>query len=173
MYMNYKVKRVQYADLADYMQVNCKAWQESYKGILNDKFLSKLAVDLEEYIKRQQEKFDKQEENGIRKFLLFVEDKPVGMMSVGPSRLQEFSSLGELCSLYLLNKVKKKGYGKVLFQEAIKQLKEMGYHEIVIGCLALNLSNAFYRHMGAQFVKDRIIRIGEQDLKENIYILKI
>lgn len=171
--MNYKIKRVQYADIADYMRVNSKAWQESYKGIVYDSFLDKLSMNLEVNIKNQQEKFDKQEEAGFRKFLLFVEDKPVGMMSVGPSRLQEFSSLGELCSLYLLNEVKKKGYGKVLFQEAIRQLKEMGYHEIVIGCLALNPSNAFYQHMGAQFVKDRIIRIGEQDLKENIYILKI
>lgn len=171
--MNYKIKKVEYKDLEDYIRVNTKAWQESYKGIISDDFLKKIAVEIKQNIKRQQDDFYKPESQKFSKFLLYVDNKAVGMMSIGKARLKEFSTFGELCSLYLLEEVKGKGYGKLLFQKAVDELKNMGYSDMLIGCLEKNPSNAFYRHMGAQFKTSKMRKIGELEYKENYYILKI
>lgn len=171
--MNYSIKKVGYNELEDYIRVNTQAWQESYKGIVHDSFLKKIELEMHQNIKRQQQAFEEQEKQGYRKFLLFVDNKAVGMMSIGIARLEGFSSFGELCALYLLNEVKKKGYGKLLFQVARDELKDMGFNSMLIGCLAKNPSNAFYKHMGAEFIESKIRKIGKQRLEENYYVLKI
>ena len=48
----------------------------------------------------------------------------------------------------------------------------MGYDKMIVGCLEENSSNNFYIHMGGVFVKKNPIKIGEQDLNENIYIFE-
>ena len=42
-----------------------------------------------------------------------VNNEAVGMTGIGKSTYEKYEDIGELYSLYLLNKVKKKEYGKI------------------------------------------------------------
>ena len=103
-------------------------------------------------------------------FLLKVNDKYVGMFRV----CKTDKDMGELKSLYLLDEVKHKGYGKILFKRALEEVKKMGFNSMIVGCLSDNTNaNNFYKHMGGVFVSNRDFTIPNQTLKENVYLFKI
>jgi len=164
--MNYEIKKVSLDDCDLYLKVNLQCWQESYNEIISSSFLNKISNEIEESIKIKKEKFS------IKKneYLLIVDKEVVGMTSIGKSRIDEYSNIGEIYSLYILDKVKNKGFGKILFNHNLKKLEELGYTSMVLGCLKDNIkANGFYKHMGGILVSTRIIKIGVQELEENIY----
>ena len=76
--------------------------------------------------------------------------------------------------MYLLDSVKGKGFGKILFNKAITELKDMGYNKMIIGCLAQNPSNNFYIHMNGKFIdKNPLTLPNKQELIENLYYYDI
>ena len=103
-----------------------------------DEFLDKIKNELKQNVKRQEEEFDKTkiEEPDYKRFLLYVHEEPVGVVAICNSREEKYPNSGELCSLYLLNKVKKKGYGRILFEKAKEELKKLGYKDIIIFCIS-------------------------------------
>lgn len=169
--MSYYIKEITKEDIRDYLTVNTKAWVETYKGIMSDEFLEKIVVEHEQNVKRLEDKFDatKINEPDYIRFLLYVDNKPVGNMAICKSREEEYSNSGELCTLYLLNEAKKKGYGKILFDKAKEELIKQGYEDMVIYCLKDNPTNEFYKHMGGKLIKTKSRNIGGKDLEENVY----
>lgn len=169
--MNYYIKEITKEDIRDYLTVNTKSWVETYKGIISDEFLEKIVREHEENIKRLEDKFDdtKINEPDYKRYLLYVDNKPVGNMAICKSRYERYSNSGELCTLYLLNKLKKKGYGKLLFDYAVEELINQGYEDMIIYCLKDNPTNEFYKHMGGKLIETQSRIIGEKELEENIY----
>ena len=62
------------------------------------------------------------------------------------------------------------GYGRKLIETGIKELKIMGYDQMIIGCLQSNPSNEFYKHMGGKLIKTRIFK--KLKLPENVYLFE-
>ena len=168
-----EIKEITLEDIPDYVKVNIKAWQESYKGLIGDEILIDVENNVENSIKRKIDKFEEDKKNGVKKFILKVNNEPVGMMSVGKSRSKKFEGKGELEALYLLDKVKKKGYGKMLFDKAVEVLVNQGFKDMIIGCLVNNPSNNFYKHMGGKLIDTITSKVKEYDLQENIYYYEI
>ena len=82
-----------------------------------------------------------------------------------------YNQCGELGALYLLDSVKGKGFGKILFNKAIEELKNIGYDKMIIGCPSENPSNDFYKHMGGKFVDTNPLTLPNvQELIEEIKI---
>ena len=105
-----------------------------------------------------------------RRFLLKYNNEYVGVLRVRKTKYDNYSQCGELGALYLLDSVKGKGFGKVLFNKAINELKNMGYNKMIIGCLSENPSNDFYKHMGGEFVDTNPLTLPNgQELMENLY----
>lgn len=154
-----------------YARINTLAWVESYKTIINESFLNKINTDRE--INNTINKLMEHINDDSKRFLLKVDDEYVGLFRIGKTKYKEFVEYGELRAMYLLNKVKGNGYGKIMFEYSKRELTKLGYHKMVIGCLEKNSTNEFYKHMGCKFVKTNSIIIGKQELKENIYILDI
>lgn len=164
--MEYEIKEITIEDVDAYMRVNTQSWLESYKGIVSNEFLEKIKNEIDDNIERVKGKFNKKD----YKYLLIYNNKPVGNTSIGKSRIEEYSNSGEIENLYLLEEVKNKGFGKILFEHDVKKLKELGYKDMIIGCLKKNKkANGFYQHMGGKLVLTRTITIGNQELEENIY----
>ena len=69
--------------------------------------------------------------------------------------------------LYIINGYKGYGFGKKLIDAGIKELKEMKFDKIIIGCLVGNPSNKFYEHIGGKYIKQRIFE--KLQLPENVY----
>lgn len=169
--MAYQIKEVTYEDIRDYMNVNITSWIESYPGLVADSYLHEIDTNREKYITRQQLKFleNKSNNSSDKKFLLLVDNEPVGMTSCGPSHDPKHPNTGEIYSIYLLNKVKGKGYGKILFLNNVQELLNMGFNSMVIGCLKGNKANDFYLHMGGKLIDTYERQIDKQVIPENVY----
>ncbi len=169
--MNYQIKEITYEDIRAYMNVNIDSWLETYPGIVDQEFLNDIDTNREKYISRQQTKFlEKKTEEQEKKFLLLVNNEPVGMTSCGISNDPKHPNTGEIYSIYLLNKVKGEGYGKILFLNNVKELNKMGFKDMVIGCLKPNPSNNFYLHMGGRLIDTYLRKTGNQEIPENVYL---
>lgn len=173
--MDYAIKGIEKKNLYDYMFVNTYAWNETYRGIVADEFLDKIKNELKQNVERLEKEFDKTkiEEPDYKRFLLYVDEEPVGVVAICNSREEKYPNSGELCSLYLLNKAKKKGYGKILFEKAKQELKNMGFNDMIIYCLKDNPTKTFYEHLGGELVFEKVKNIGGKDLIENVYYYHI
>ena len=169
--MNYTIEKLSVDNAHEYAYVNSRAWLESYKGIIEDEFLEKintgesinsLTEKLKGYLINDPDHF----------FLLRVDGKAEGILCVRKSKYEDYKDYGELGSIYLLNEVKGKGYGKVLFEYAKEELKKMGHNKMVNGCIKGNPTNEFYKHMGGKLVKQIpfIVKNSGQVLVENVYV---
>ena len=168
--MNYTIEELSIDNAHEYAYVNSRAWIESYKGIIDSEYLEKINTDesintytekLKEYVVNNPDHF----------FLLRVEGKPMGVLCIRNPKYEDYQDCGELGAIYLLNDVKGKGYGRVLFEYAKEELKKIGYDKMVNGCIDGNPSNEFYKHMGGKLVKKIpfIVKNYGQELTENVY----
>ncbi len=166
--MNYIIENMNEGNAEYYARVNALAWKESYKGIVNDDFLE--LINTEEEIQKTIINLKTGLKDGNKRFLLKYDNEYVGILRVRKTKYEKYSECGELGALYLLNGVKKKGFGKILFNKAINELKDMGYNKMIIGCLSENPSNEFYKHMGGKFVDTNPFDLPNgQKLVENLY----
>lgn len=169
--MNYELKEIEKADLYDYMYVNTYAWDETYRGIIPDKFLDKIKEELNQNVERLESKFEqtKIDKPDYKRFLLKENNEPVGIFGVCKSKEEKYPNSGELCNIYLLNRVKKKGYGRLLFEKAKEELKKQEFNDMIISCIRENPTNEFYKYMGGELVFSKERNIGGKVLVENIY----
>ena len=168
--MDYIIEKLSIDNAYEYAYVNSRAWLESYKGIIDCEYLER--INTEESIKQFAEKLKGYVVNDPDCFfLLRVNGKPEGVLCVRSSKYEEYLDCGELGAIYLLDDIKGKGYGKILFEYAKEELKKRGYNKMVNGCLDGNPSNEFYKHMGGKLVKKIpfVIKNYEKELTENIY----
>ena len=170
--MNYSIEELNHDNVSDYVKVNAKAWQETYKGIVNDEFLE--LINTKEEINNSIERIQKSLNNSFDKsFLLKVDKIPVGVIRVCKSRDDNYQNIGEIRALYLLNVVKHQGFGKMLFEKAKEEIKKMGFNSMIVGCLSGNTNaNNFYKHMGGELVSSRDFNLPNQTLKENVYLFR-
>lgn len=170
--MNYSIEELNLNNIRDYVEVNTKAWEETYKGIVNDEFLE--LINTKEEINNSIERIKKSLNNPFDKsFLLKVDNKYVGVLRVCKSRDDNYQNIGEIRVLYLLNEVKHLGYGKILFEKAEEEIKKMNFNSMIIGCLSDNTNaNSFYKHMGGVLESSRDFNISNQTLKENVYLFR-
>lgn len=167
------IKEVSIEDIKDLIELNIKTWKETYQGILPNSFLEFLENKKEELIKEEEERFIDDKLDGTRKYLFKIDDISVGYLVIGRCGLQEYNDLGELNALYLLEKKKKKDYGKMLFERATKELKSMGFTEMIIGVIKDTPSNDFFLSRGAKFVRQNVRYIMDLKVDENIYLYEL
>jgi predicted acetyltransferase len=166
--MDYAIENMNIDNVEYYARVNALSWKQSYKGIVNDDFLELINTypEIQKAISNLKEGLN----DSSRRFLLKYNNEYVGVLRVRKTKYDNYSQCGELGALYLLDSVKDKGFGKVLFNKAINELKNMGYNKMIIGCLSENPSNDFYKHMGGEFVDTNPLTLPNgQELMENLY----
>ena len=169
--MNYTIKEIKKEDLYDYMYVSTYSMIETYKGIMTDEFLDKIESELNQNVERLKNKFEqtKIDEPDYKRFVLYLEEKPVGIVAICKSREEKYPNSGELCSIYLLNKAKNKGYGRLLFEKAKEELRKENFNDMIIFCLKDNPTNKFYEYMGGKLVFSKERNIGGKVFIENAY----
>ena len=162
--MNYVIRKKERKDCADVAHIVTVAWNETYEGIVSDEFLAGLYATEKERAENTYNKFDEKDNH---QYVLEVENKIVGFVNVGPSDETEYEDCGEIYAVYIINGYKGHGFGRKLVEAGIKELKNMGYNKMVIGCLAGNPTNDFYKHIGGKYIKQRIFE--RLQLPENVY----
>lgn len=162
--MNYLIRKKTKEDCASVANVVTIAWNETYKGIVNDNFLNELYKNEEQ---RANNSFNKFSEEDNHQLVLEVDNKVVGFVNVGNTDDTNYDNCGELHAIYIISDYKGNGLGKKLFEAGVEELKSMGYDKMLIGCLDGNPSNEFYKHMGGKLIKTRIFE--KLQLPENVY----
>lgn len=162
--MNYIIRKKGREDCAAVAHVVTVAWNETYRGIVPDEFLDSLYLNENE---RAQNSYNSFNENENHQYVLEIDNNIVGFVNVGSSDESEYDNCGEIYAIYIINGYKGNGFGKKLIEMGIKELKNMGYNKMVIGCLDGNPSNEFYKHIGGKYIKQRIFE--RLQLPENVY----
>jgi len=167
--MKYVIRKKEFKDCEDWINVNISSWNDNLKGIVSDKLLARISSNKEERIQKERDIFKQDDSH----YVLEENNKIVGILKIKESDRKDFKKYGEIQVLYLLSSAKGKGYGKALINFAFSKLKERGFTKVVIGCLDGNPSNEFYKHLGGKFIKQEDWNIFDECYKENIYLYDI
>ena len=109
---------------------------------------------------------------GRHNLVLAEGEKLVGTSCFCRSRWDEFPDHGEIVSLYLLPGYVGKGHGKMLLERALKELKCLGFSNVVLWTLEENVhARLFYEMNGFRYSGiSRNENIGGKMIRELLYI---
>lgn len=135
----YTIRSATQQDCQALGEIYCHSWKTAYRDLLPEEFLASLTPEGSEprWIDSRT--------------TLVVTDgtKPIGVTKVGPSRWDEFEGYGEIMTLYLLPEYQGKGFGKILLQNAIERLLDLGYRRVHLWVIEDNQSaRQFYESKG-------------------------
>ncbi len=159
--MDHIVRAKKVEDSEDIVYVVTKSWNETYRGIVNDKFLDDLYIN-------QNVRLSKEIDSDVITYVLEVNNVVVGFIKVGAG-MGKYENDGEIYSLYILEYYKGHGWGRELFNAGMNKLKEMGFKRVIVGCLEGNFSNTFYTHLGGKKIATRLFTKTGEELVENVY----
>lgn len=116
------------------------SWRQSYGGILPREWLNRLSPQRFCPALRAAPE---------RSLVLFEDDIPVGICTVGFSREPGREGWGEIISLYLLKEHQGRGHGRRLLTSAMACLNQEGCEKVCLWVFADNPGAIrFYEHMG-------------------------
>lgn len=164
--MNIRIARLD--DAEELATVHVASWQSAYRGIIADDFLQKLSVEKRAVHWREA----LGDEASQEKVFVAEEDARhiIGFASGGPQRDPVLTAYdGELYAIYLLPTAQRQKVGSRLFHALANQLLRDGFTAMLIWVLAENPARKFYEALGGQFITEKPITIGEQDLIEVAY----
>lgn len=157
------IVRITPGNAAEASRIYALSWKKAYEGIVPEEYLASLSVDRWTHILA---------ESSYTGFLLTDKGRYIGTSSVGAGRDEGMDGWGEIISLYILPDFWDQGYGRRLFQHAAKHLRQQGLDRIYLWVLEENIrARSFYELLSlVPDGKQKIIRIGEKDLKEIRYV---
>lgn len=148
-----------------------ESWKYAYQGIVPQDYLDSIPEG----------QWASHIEQADRKNLVMVQNGVfIGTSGFGKSRMAEMNGFGEIISLYFLPEYMGKGYGGLLLQAVVSELKKMGFDKAFLWVLEENHNvwvleenhNArhFYEKCGfVQTERCLISNIGGKELKEVQY----
>ncbi|HMK79702.1 MAG TPA: GNAT family N-acetyltransferase [Xanthobacteraceae bacterium] len=160
------VRRAGPADVEAIAQVHVQAWRESYPDLL----------PWSEIDARPLETRAAQWRNTLiqldRPTFVADEDGAVaGFVSGGTVMWSGLSTDGEVSALYLLDAIKRRGFGRALFGAMLGELAARGIRSAGLRVLTANApARRFYEAMGGRLGESRLDRRGEFVFDEVAYI---
>ena len=146
-----KIRTAGVQDLETVSRIHALSWKTAYRGILPDDFLNQLSY------RRWVAPLKDMMEQGLEIRVIEEEEKPFGCITFSAARDQAFAGWGEIVSFHLLLEARGKGYGRLLIQDAVRQLKEKGYSKIYLWVLEKNeRARRFYEKNGFTWNGDRL-----------------
>lgn len=140
-------------------------WNTTYKGIVDEAFLKELLNNEKKSAERLRENINEQPYF----YVLTLQDKIIGWIYY-TLESDKYENSAEIHSLYILKEYQGNGYGKLLYNYAIKNILESKIKKVIIGCLDGNPSNDFYKHLGGKYIGNHLFR---EKYKENIYLFEL
>jgi ribosomal protein S18 acetylase RimI-like enzyme len=127
-------------------RVHVQSWQEAYKGLMPEHFLTNLSVE------HRKEQWKRSLESDQIILICEAQNEIIGFASAGRSRDKDLPPhAAELYTIYLLANHWGKGCGKALYQDIVELLKARGFKELSLWVLDTNTrAQSFYKVMGLQ-----------------------
>ncbi len=143
-----------------------ESWKYAYKNIVPQDYL--------DHIPEGQWASHIEQED--RRNLVVVQDGMIiGTSGFGKSRMAEMDGYGEIISIYFLPEYMGKGYGRLLLQAVVGELRKMGFDKVFLWVLEENeVARRFYEKCGfVQTERCLISDIGGKELREVQYCCSI
>ncbi len=136
-----------------------ESWKYAYRGIVPQDYLESIP---------EGQWASNIEQADRKNLVMFEDDKMIGTSSFGKSRVEEMNGFGEIISLYFLPDYMRKGYGRLLLQAVVGELKKMGFEKVFLWVLEENRNaRYFYEKCGfTQTERCLFSDIGGKELKE-------
>lgn len=152
------VRRAVSSDARAIAKIHVSSWQVIYRGHIPDNVLDNLSIDEREKL------WNTLLENNVGIIVLEENDDLVGFVSFCPSRDDDADPVksAEISAIYLNPRRWRNGFGKLLCNAAIDDLRKSGYTEVTLWVLDKNQqARQFYEKMG--FINSTEIKIDERD----------
>ena len=163
--MNIRPARLSDAD--EIAHVHVESWPSTYKGIIAEDYLADLSEKMR--ADRWRENLSAQNQKSCIFVLEGANEQIIGVASGGPQRELQLNYDGELYAIYLLETVQGRGLGSRLMYAIANHLATSGFKSILVWVLEDNPSRYFYEALSGQYVTQKTIAIGEQELIEVAY----
>lgn len=143
-----------------------ESWKFAYKDIIPQSYLESIPTG------HWVSNLDKEEMSTL---VLIEDDTFIGTSSYCKSRFSDFEDFGEIVSIYLLPQYMGKGYGKYLLDAAVRELAQLGFHDIFLWVLEDNLrARRFYEKAGFTLSQNYLDdNIGGKELREVLYYCSV
>lgn len=141
------------------------SWKYAYKNIIPQNYLNSIPTG----------RWDNSIGNaGMSNLLVIDKENFIGTASFCKSRWKKYSDYGEIVSIYFLPEYIGKGYGRLLLNRYIDELKKCGFNKVLLWVLEDNRkARNFYEKNGfvcsGEFMYDNI---GGKDIREVLYFLE-
>lgn len=129
-------------------RIHAMGWRDTYVGHVPQGYLDTEITD-DRWVSVFRENF--QTKNGVRGLLLYRDDTPVSCLNYCPARKvnynpgdvcvfdnEGYEHFGEIASFYTHPSERGKGYGGILFEEALRRLKADGFQNAFVFVLREN-----------------------------------
>ncbi len=161
---NVIIRTAKIEDNSKIAAIGIKCWQDAYKDVFPDDLLDNLS--LEKRLEQRLSWFSLPNKFSI---IAHIEDEIIGYCDFGESRSPQFAP-GEIYSLYVLPEYKGYGIGKILSQEAIKQLGLNNLAPFIVTTLEVNFpARKFYEKLGFKEVDHIMTEVDDTLYKEVVY----
>jgi ribosomal protein S18 acetylase RimI-like enzyme len=162
------------SDAAALAKVHVATWQQAYRGLLPDDFLDSLS--LQASVDRWQQKLA---QSAREVWVACEAERIVGFVSFGASRDGDAApaGTGEVYSLYVHPTAWRRGIGSALMEQALHNLRALGYVEATLWVLRANQqARAFYEARGfavdgAAKVDVNAVGIAYDDVRYRLYLI--
>ena len=140
--------------------IHAMGWRDTYVGYVPADYMAREITD-DRWVKFFQEDYDTGRCHGL---LLYSDDTPVACINYGPARMENYNAgtsagaglpneayrdWGEIISFYTHPDHRGKGYGGLLFEEALSHLKRAGHQNAFVFVLQENAgARRFYETHG-------------------------
>ena len=152
------------ADAEDIARIHHTAWQESYKGIVDQSYLDTLRYD--DFLARRRRILNSPQTDSIH--LVAKCPQSVGFCDAGISRTLGYK--GEIYAIYIANDYKQLGIGMMLMRKASEYFVQNDLFPFIIWVLADNTpARGFYEKLGGVAVQEKIEKIGDKNYREIAY----
>ncbi len=167
---NIIIRSIEEKDIPRVVDIQIDGWKTAYKGIIDDSILNSMNRD-----KKIEKRNKDYKDNG---FIVAESDKEV----VGFCRYIDSNKFTqdildidcELLALYVKPELKYNGIGTKLFQFVIDEFKSKNKTKMILWCLKDNdPSKEFYKKMGGEIIKERVIEIEKQNYWEVGFVYNI
>ena len=157
------IRQMKKEEIDEIGRIYALSWKSAYQGIVPQDYLDEITEKRWSFLA----------DNPRKSYVLIDEDKLIGTSSVDPGRDESMSHWGEIISIYLLPESFGKGYGKLLLDFSVNELRSRGFNKIYLWTLEQNYrARSFYEKNG--FLHDgatMLCEVGGEKLTEVRYIL--
>jgi GNAT superfamily N-acetyltransferase len=142
------------ADVEDMRRIAEGTWWETYSAILSQEQIAFMLAELYAI-----DTISEQIKTGSQHYLLLMEDdKAVAFAAYAPR--VESKDTYKLHKLYCLPQTQGKGYGKILMDAVINNIKASGGQVLELNVNRYNKALVFYEKMGFRTIREEDVPIG-------------